>query len=222
MCRDPIDSSKVFIAAAFKPAEEQVEAEEELDLKVENMDFDEKIPPSTKMRTSLELINGWGAADPNDKILIFSQFVAFINALSDYLEENGITNATYTGGMSKDERDETIEAFKKPNGPRVLIISTKAGGVGLNLVCANKVLLIDHGWTYAATAQSIDRAWRIGQTKPVEVIELSVRNTIEARILELQERKKALADGAFGEGGVGKLGRLTLNDLKRLFERDEE
>lgn len=98
--------------------------------------------------------------------------------------------------------------------------STKAGGVGLNLTCANKVILLDHTWTYAATAQAVDRAWRIGQTKPVEVIELSIENTIEARILALQEKKKQLADGAFGEGGNQKLGRLSLQDLRMLFDRN--
>jgi len=165
-------------------------------------------------------VNGWLAAGPTDKVIIFSQFVAMIDLLDDHFRANGIDVATYTGQMSKDDRDEVLADFKRPGGPSVIIISTKAGGVGLNLTCANKVILIDHTWTYAATAQAVDRAWRIGQTKPVEVVELSIEKTIEARILALQERKKALADGAFGEGGNQKLGRLTLADLRLLFDRN--
>lgn len=232
MCREPLFPRNVFIAAAFKPAEEPtVEAKAEEDVKVANkeldlkvdIDFDQKLPPSTKMIKSLEIIQQWQKEAPKDKILIFSQFVAMIDLLSNYLERNGVSTTCYTGSMSKDDRDDCLADFRKPEGAKVCIISTKAGGVGLNLTCANKVLILDHTWTYAATAQAIDRAWRIGQTKQVDVVELCIANTIEGRILELQQKKKDLADGAFGEGeGVGRRQRLTLNDLRRLFERDDD
>jgi SNF2 family DNA or RNA helicase len=199
MCRDPLDASKVFVAAAFKPIDvKEEENVDELDLKVD-MDLGENMPPSTKMQEVLyvgrnlatmdllanildsnsQLIEGWRVSAPQDKILIFSQFVSMIDLLAAYLRDHDIDVSTYTGKMSKDDRDDTLDEFRRLDGPKVCIISTKAGGVGLNLVCANKVILLDHTWTYAATAQAVDRAWRIGQTKPVEVVELSIGNTIE-------------------------------------------
>jgi len=240
MCREPLTASKVFVAAAFKPIDVKDEENvDELDLKVD-MDLGENMPPSTKMQEVLyvgwgsatmdsradilvqnsQLVEGWRVSAPQDKILIFSQFVSMIDLLAAYLRDHDIDTSTYTGQMSKDDRDDTLEEFRQPDGPRVCIISTKAGGVGLNLVCANKVILLDHTWTYAATAQAVDRAWRIGQTKPVEVVELSIGNTIEQRILDLQAKKKQLADAAFGEGNGGKIGRLSLADLRMLFDRN--
>jgi SNF2 family DNA or RNA helicase len=93
---------------------------------------------SAKMRKTSELVNQWLAENDEDKIVIFSQFVSFINLVKDHLAEQDIRCFTYTGAMSKADRDETIANFTNPKNPtRVILISTKAGGVGLNLTIGN-------------------------------------------------------------------------------------
>jgi len=93
----------------------------------------------------------------------------------------------------------------------------KCGSLGLNLTCANHVILTDPWWNPALDNQAIDRVHRIGQTKDVHVHRIVVPNTVEDRIMGLQKAKQSIADGALGEGGASKLGRLGLNDLIFLF-----
>ncbi|KAI5455500.1 hypothetical protein NCC49_000308 [Naganishia albida] len=241
MCRESINGDNIFVASVFAPEktvkdeefkEEQAEILEDLAMstlggvkekgKGRAMDLDDDEPvilPSAKMRKTSELVNQWLAVNDSDKIVIFSQFVSFINFVQDHLQSQGIKCYTYTGGMSKFDRDETISNFTDPKNPvRVILISTKSGGVGLNLTIANKAICLDLAWNSATEQQAIDRIHRIGQTKPVEVQRIVIPNSIEQRILALQEKKAALADGAYGEGKAGKLGRLSLQDLVDLFD----
>ncbi len=194
--------------------------------------IEEQIPPSTKMRHTLELVQGWLEEDPTTKILIFSQFVflvgdadlrftAYLDLLNDYLKANGVTCVGYRGSMSASAREEAVRRFKTPAGIAdplpVMLISTKAGGVGLNLTVAHKVIMCDLAWNPATEQQAIDRSHRIGQDKPVGVERLVIRDTVEDRLLAIQEHKGLLADGAMGEGSIGRLGRLTLDDIRKLF-----
>lgn len=176
------------------------------------------------------------------KILVFSQFVQFLDLLHDFLDANGIRNVGYRGSMSQGKREEAIRRFSTPPGIAdpipVMLISTKAGGVGLNLTMASKVIMCDLAvsapvlikpsgsadgqWNPATENQAVDRAHRIGQANPVQVERLLIRNTVEDRLLAIQERKGLLADGAMGEGDVGRLGRLTLNDIRALFAIDRD
>jgi SNF2 family DNA or RNA helicase len=84
-----------------------------------------------------------------------------------------------------------------------------------------QVISLDLAWNAAAENQAVDRAHRIGQTRPVEVQRLVIANTVEQRILDLQAKKEALSDGAMGEGNGSRVGRLTVNDLMRLFNYEE-
>ena len=96
-----------------------------------------------------------------------------------------------------------------------MLISLKAGGTGLNLTAADHVFLMDPWWNPAAEAQAADRAHRIGQTRPVTVYRLVAQNTVEERILELQQKKRALFDAALGEAEAGAA--LTKDDLLQLL-----
>lgn len=96
-----------------------------------------------------------------------------------------------------------------------MLVSLKCGSLGLNLVCANRVIFCDFWWNPAVEAQAVDRAHRIGQGKKVVVYRLVIEGTIEQRILAIQEGKKAIVDGAFGKGGGG--GKLGVDDLRTLF-----
>ncbi|KLT46105.1 hypothetical protein CC85DRAFT_310121 [Cutaneotrichosporon oleaginosum] len=191
--------------------------------------LEEQIPPSTKMRRTLELVQQWLDEDPTTKILIFSQFTAYLDLLQAFLKDNGITTVGYRGSMSASAREEAIRRFRTPSGITdplpVMLISTKAGGVGLNLTMAHKVIMCDLAWNPATEQQAVDRSHRIGQSKAVGVERLIIRETVEDRLLAIQEHKGLLADGAMGEGAIGRLGRLTLDDIRKLFAisaNDEE
>ena len=108
-----------------------------------------------------------------------------------------------------------VATFQDPEGPPVLIASLRAGGIGLNLTAADHVVIFDPWWNPAAEDQAADRAHRIGQTRPVMVYRLVARDTVEERILALQQRKRALADTALG--GAERAGSVTREDLLALL-----
>ena len=109
-----------------------------------------------------------------------------------------------------------IERFDQKQAD-VFLISLKAGGVGLNLTSADTVILYDPWWNPAVEAQAMDRTHRIGQDKPVFVYKLITENTVEEKILAMQERKQALADGVYSGKAQGKEAKLTAADLKELL-----
>jgi SNF2 family DNA or RNA helicase len=108
-----------------------------------------------------------------------------------------------------------VDSFQSADGPPVFLISLKAGGTGLNLTAADHVFLLDPWWNPAVEEQAADRAHRIGQDKPVMVYRLVSEGTVEERILELQERKRALADAALGQ--ADQAGRITREELLALL-----
>ncbi|OWZ52414.1 hypothetical protein C351_03689 [Cryptococcus neoformans c8] len=181
----------------------------------------EDVLPSTKMKKLGELIDAIIEQDPSQKIIVFSQFVEYIDLCSIFLRRRNIPHAKYVGSMKQDEREDTIKDFNRPmeedKSPRCLLMSLKCGGVGLNLCIANHVICLDLAWNAATENQAVDRAHRIGQTREVVVHRLVVENTIDQRLMDLQQQKQALSDGAMGEGAAAKLGRLNIQDLIKLF-----
>jgi SNF2 family DNA or RNA helicase len=117
-------------------------------------------------------------------------------------------------GSTRD-RGAVVAGFQAPAGPPVLLISLRAGGVGLNLTAADHVFLLDPWWNPAVEDQAADRAHRIGQDRPVIVHRLVSEDTVEERILALQERKRDLARAALGEAGAAAA--LTRDDLLALL-----
>ncbi|KAH9958710.1 SNF2 family N-terminal domain-containing protein [Russula dissimulans] len=148
---------------------------------------DDDMEPSAKMIALVEQLRV--AEDAGDKTIVYSQWTSMLSLL------------------------ETLLA----GGPRVILISTKCGGVGLNLTIANRVINMDLSWNYAAESQAYDRVHRLGQEKDVFVKRLVVENTIEERMLRLQDVKKGLADAALGEGTGVKLHKLSVREIKALF-----
>jgi superfamily II DNA or RNA helicase len=118
---------------------------------------------------------------------------------------------------STSNRGEIVEQFQAAGGPTVLLMSLKAGGTGLTLTAADHVFLVDPWWNPQVEAQAADRVHRIGQDKPVFVYRLVSQGTVEERILQLQDKKRALFEAAL-DGGVGAAGGLTREDLLGLFE----
>jgi hypothetical protein len=145
---------------------------------------------SGKMEAVLEKLET--VLEQHHKVLIFSQFVQHLGLIRRALDERGIAYAYLDGSTS--DRMGQVESFQKDDGQSVFLISLKAGGVGLNLTAADYVFLLDPWWNPAAEAQAIDRAHRIGQKKTVFTYKFISKETVEEKILSLQQRKLDLAN----------------------------
>ncbi|GAA2053483.1 DEAD/DEAH box helicase [Williamsia deligens] len=133
--------------------------------------------------------------------LVFSQFTGFLRIVRDRLEAEGLSVRYIDGSMSAHARASEVEQFRV-GGPSVFLISLKAGGFGMNLTEADHCFVCDPWWNPAAEAQAVDRAHRIGQTRPVSVYRLVSADTIEEKVVALQERKRALFDAVVGDADV--------------------
>ncbi|WP_221088201.1 DEAD/DEAH box helicase [Deinococcus aquaedulcis] len=152
------------------------------------------------------------------RVLVFSGFATLLRHLEDWLREEGLPYSMITG--STQDRQSQIDAFQSGK-THVFLITLKAGGVGLNLTAADTVIHYDPWWNPAAEDQATDRAYRIGQDKPVFVYKLIAAGSVEERILDLQARKASLARGVL-DGGLSDATQLTAADLDRLFAPLEE
>jgi len=138
-------------------------------------------------------------ADEGDSALVFTQYVAMARLLESHLRERGIATLLLHGGVPPRRRDEMVTAFQDGRAP-VFLLSLKAGGVGLNLTRATHVLHYDRWWNPAVEDQATDRAYRIGQDRPVQVHRLVTEGTVEDRIAGLLESKRELAEAVVGAG----------------------
>ncbi|KAK9916313.1 hypothetical protein WJX75_001149 [Coccomyxa subellipsoidea] len=152
------------------------------------------------------------------KVIVFSQWTRMLDLIQVALQASNIRFSRLDGTMGVSARGHAVAAFTAEKGTDVLLVSLKAASLGLNLNAANYVVLMDLWWNPAVEEQAIDRAHRIGQTRTVRVMRLTIADTVEDRILALQEKKRRLADAALGngEGGV-QASRLTMEDLHYLF-----
>ena len=165
---------------------------------------------SSKLKALVDLINDY--TSKGHKILVFSAFVEVLNLIEPLLTENNINYYKLTGNTKASERLKLVEDFNGNRRIGVFLISLKAGGVGLNLVGADKVIHVDPWWNVAAENQASDRAHRIGQVNNVEVIKLIAENTIEQRIIQLQNMKKDLIDKVINNSDAA-ITKLSKEDL---------
>ncbi len=156
------------------------------------------------------------AANDGQKTLVFSQFTSFLDLIAQRLDEYGILYYTITGATPKRRRVALAETFNADDTPAFLI-SLKAGGTGLNLTGASVVVHADPWWNAAVQNQATDRAHRIGQENAVSVYRVIAEDTIEERIVRLQEQKAELAETIVGAEGVS-LANLTQEELLELLE----
>ncbi len=168
---------------------------------------------SAKREATLDLIKS--AIDGGHKILLFSQFTSMLALLEEDLKEEGISYYKITGDTGKAKRLELVEAFNNGDVP-LFLISLKAGGTGLNLTAADIVIHYDPWWNVAVQNQATDRAHRIEQTKRVTVYKMIAENTIEERIVKMQENKKDLANAIISTENMS-LSSLTKEDLMELL-----
>ncbi len=150
------------------------------------------------------------------KVLIFSQFTSFLEIIRQRLDQERIEYLYLDGQTSPKERERRVAAFQAPGGPPVFCISLKAGGVGLNLTAADYVFIMDPWWNPAVEAQAVDRTHRIGQDKKVFAYRLICANSIDEKVLRLQQDKRKLA-GMLEQEATSAITSLTRSDLKILF-----
>ncbi|KAJ7047850.1 SNF2 family N-terminal domain-containing protein [Mycena alexandri] len=171
---------------------------------------------STKIEALVEELSNLRMQDATTKSLVFSQFVNFLDLIAYRLQRAGFKICRLEGTMSPQARDATIKHFMENVEVTVFLVSLKAGGVALNLTEASRVYLMDSWWNPAVEYQAMDRIHRLGQRRPVKAIKLVVEDSIESRIVQLQEKKSAMVDATLSSDDSA-MGRLTPEDLGFLF-----
>jgi SNF2-related domain/Helicase conserved C-terminal domain/Bacterial SNF2 helicase associated len=152
----------------------------------------------------------------NHKILVFSQFLGMLQIIQSRLQQAGLKSLYLDGSTKPAERGRLVKQFQEEEGQQVFLISLKAGGVGLNLTAADYVYLLDPWWNPAAEDQAIDRTHRIGQTQKVFAYKMICRNTVEEKIMQLQQKKKQLARDLISEENSF-VKKLTVEDVAFLL-----
>ena len=152
----------------------------------------------------------------NHKALIFSQFLGMLGLIREKLAELGVKYEYFDGSTTAPDREKAIQAFQKHDETRVFLISLKAGGVGLNLTAADYVYIVDPWWNPAVEQQAIDRTHRIGQTKNIFAYRMICKDTIEDKILKLQEKKRQLAKELIADD-ASFVKALSKEDVEYLF-----
>lgn len=170
---------------------------------------------SAKVDKCMELLKNFHAED--EKTIIFSQFVTFLDLLQVPIGEEKWKCERYDGSINSKRRNEAISRFTQDPDCKIMLISLKAGNAGLNLVAASRVIILDPFWNPFIEMQAVDRAYRIGQQKEVQVHRILVQETVEDRIMQLQEQKKKLVESALDEGAMKSVGRLDERQLGFLF-----
>lgn len=150
------------------------------------------------------------------RLLVFSQFTEMLDLIAALLGELGLPHLRLTGQTAAAARGDVVRRFQAREQP-ILLASLKAGGVGLNLTAADTVIHVDPWWNPAVQAQASARAHRIGQDQPVFVYQLVAEGSIEERMLELQARKRALADGLLGADDGAALAKFSAPELQLLL-----
>lgn len=178
-----------------------------------NMD---KWRSSTKIEALVEELSKLRAEDRTIKSIVFSQFVNFLDLVYWRLSRAGFECIRLDGTMSPLQRDAAIKHFTNKPSCTVFLISLKAGGVALNLVEASRVFICDPWWNPSIELQAMDRIHRLGQKRPIKITRLIIENSIESRIVQLQDKKTALVDSTVGRD-TSALDKLSAEDLQFLF-----
>jgi SNF2 family DNA or RNA helicase len=180
--------------------------------------------PSAKTLETMEILRTiQERKDPQtrqcEKTIIFSQFTSLLDLLEVPIAQEGWGYTRYDGSMNANARNDAVMEFTDKKDCKIMLVSLKAGNSGLNLIAASQVIMLDPFWNPYIEEQAIDRAHRIGQQKPVQVHRVVVQNTVEDRILALQEKKRELIEAALDENASKSISRLGVRELGFLFVR---
>ncbi|KAL2865645.1 DEAD/DEAH box helicase [Aspergillus lucknowensis] len=206
MCRAEIEDNATLIA----PAAEMGEGTDEVNADPNN--------PSSKIEALIKILTAQGQAE-GTKTVVFSQWTSFLNLVEPHLNRAGIEFARIDGKMTSLARDNSTHRFSTDPNCKVLLASLSVCSVGLNLVAANQAILADSWWAPAIEDQAVDRVYRLGQTRETTVWRLVMEDSIEDRVLAIQEQKRKLMLAAFREKATKKVDdRATrVADLEKLL-----
>ena len=206
MCRAGIEDGSTLVSPATEMGESSDSA------------VGDPNDPSSKIEALIKILTAEGQA-PETKTVVFSQWTSFLDLVEPHLKQNGIDFARIDGKMNSVKRDNSIHTFSTDPNCKVLLASLSVCSVGLNLAVANQVILADSWWAPAIEDQAVDRVYRLGQKREVNVWRLVMEGSIEDRVLGVQEDKRKLMLEAFRETAKKKVddraGRLA--DLEQLL-----
>ena len=151
----------------------------------------------------------------NHKVLVYTQTVSMLNIIQKYVEEQGFTYCRMDGSTPVVKRQNLVDMFNSRDDIFLFLLTTRVGGLGLNLVGADRVILFDPDWNPSVDIQARERCWRIGQKKPVTIYRLITSGTIEEKIYHRQIFKTVLSNRVFGEGND--LCSFTSTNMNDLF-----
>ncbi|KAH6973480.1 SNF2 family N-terminal domain-containing protein [Ilyonectria sp. MPI-CAGE-AT-0026] len=172
--------------------------------------------PAAKVTECMKLLTT--IAETGEKTIIFSQWTLLLDLLEVAMwHEKMAKPERYDGSMSAMHRNIAAHNFRDRTDVKVMLVSLRAGNAGLNLTAASRVIIMDPFWNPYIEMQAVDRAYRIGQQKEVKVYRILTKDTVEDRIVALQEKKKSIVEAALDEAESVKIGRLSTNELKFLF-----
>lgn len=174
---------------------------------------------SAKIDKTIEVLQKIQNETNGEKTIIFSQFTSLLDLLEVPISQRGWGYRRYDGAMRPAERNISVMEFTDNPDCKIMLVSLKAGNSGLNLVAASQVIIFDPFWNPYVEEQAVDRAHRIGQMREVHVHRILVPETVEDRILELQEKKRELIESALDEGAGQRIARLGTRELAYLFVR---
>jgi SNF2 family DNA or RNA helicase len=173
---------------------------------------------SAKSRAAALQIEQWRQEDPNAKIIVFTQFRGMIKVMKRICDERKWGCTPFHGSMTFQARDKAVKSFTNDPECFVMLCGLKAGGVGLNLTAANRVIIIDLWWNQFVETQAFCRVYRIGQDRDVEMVRFVVKDSVDEDIISMQERKNDEIDQAIDS--KYRPGRLTTKELLQLFDTD--
>ncbi|KAL1757353.1 SNF2 family N-terminal domain-containing protein [Schizophyllum commune] len=176
---------------------------------------------SAKLRKIMEILDEIEDRGEGEKTIVFSQFTSMLDLIEPFLKKRGVRFVRYDGKMRADMREHSLKQIRENESVKVILISFKAGSTGLNLTACNNVILVDMWWNPALEDQAFDRAHRFGQQRPVNIYKLKIDDTVEDRILALQEKKRELTKAALSGEKVKNL-RLDMNELLALFRHSAD
>lgn len=177
--------------------------------------LDEHNVAGTKIKTIVNLTKQIVAS--GEKVIIFSQFLTYIEFLVDEFDKAGIKTLLFTGQTSQEQRQLAIDEFNNNDEYQVILITLRAGGTGLNLTAANNVILADPWWNKSVENQATDRAHRLGQTKTVNVYRIITANSIEYKIMRIQDSKSSISASIL-DPESNELDQLSIEELKQLIK----
>ncbi|PGH09155.1 hypothetical protein GX51_00909 [Blastomyces parvus] len=170
---------------------------------------------STKIRHLMKILK---KESGDYKFIVFSFFTSMLNKIEPFLKDSHIGYARYDGAMRNDLREHSLDRLRNSSKTRVLLCSLRAGSLGLNLTAASRVVILEPFWNPFVEEQAIDRVHRLNQTVDVKIYKLTIKDTVEERIVDLQERKRELANATI-EGKTA-AAKLTMKDMMALFSHE--